>query len=261
MARALGSAIVALGTALALAAHAQAPGSTFKDCADCPEMVVIPAGKFLMGSVDVSAANFNAPRDEQPQHEVTFAKPFGLGKFEVTQAQWEQVMGKNPSSDYTGPNLPVQNVSWVDVQQFIEKLNAKTGQAYRLPSEAEWEYAARAGTTTLYPSGNDDRDLGQYAWYSQNSGGKLHAVGEKPANKFGLHDMFGNVWEWAQDCDESYSKTPADGTAMGGSDCKRIVRGGSWNPYPEILRSGYRNSYIPQYSSNVVGLRLAKTLP
>ncbi len=148
------------------ASFAQEPGNTFKDCSDCPEMVVIPAGKFMMGSTDVAAVNFIAPRDEQPQHAVSFAKPFALGKFELTQEQWTALMGSNPSADYKGPNLKVQSVSWLDVQEFIKKLNAKTGQTYRLPSEAEWEYAARAGTATLYPSGNDDRDLGQYAWYS-----------------------------------------------------------------------------------------------
>ncbi len=241
---------------------AQEPGTTFKDCSDCPEMVVLPAGKFMMGSTDVSAVNFVPPRDEQPQHEVTIARAFALGKFEVTQEQWMAVMGKNPSVDYTGPNLPVQSVSWVDAQEFIKRLNAKTGKTYRLPTEAEWEYAARAGSATIYPSGNDDRDLGQYAWYSQNSGGRMHAVGEKPANKFGLHDVLGSVWEWLQDCYESgYAKAPVDGTAVDGADCKRVVRGGSWNPYPDTMRVAYRNSYIAQYTSNVVGLRLARSLP
>ena len=165
------------------------------------EFVLIPAGKFMMGS-DSGESN------GKPVHEVRISKAFYLGKHEVTQGQWQKVMGNNPSIFKGDAILPVENVSWEDVQEFIHKLNAKEGDTkYRLPTEAEWEYAARARTATIYSFGNDERQLGEYAWYFPNSGNKTHPVGQKKPNAWGLHDMHGNVWEWVQDCYDSI--TPA----------------------------------------------------
>jgi len=160
-------------------------GQTIKDCPDCPEMVVLPAGSFEMGTPpDPRPDPFSnaAPKtigaaDEKPQRRVQIA-PFAIGKYEVTQEQWYAVMGANPSRN-KGRTLPVEQVSWEDVQVFIQKLNQKTGQQYRLPSEAEWEYAARAGSQTEYSFGDDEKELGRYAWYRANSGGQTHPVGEK----------------------------------------------------------------------------------
>ena len=148
--------------------------------------------------------------DEKPMHEVRISKPFYLGKYEVTQGQWQAVMGNNPSRFKGDPNRPVEQVAWEDVQAFMRKLNAiEGGTTYRLPTEAEWEYAARAGTTTAYSFGDDPRLLGEYAWYSENAKGKTHPVGQKKSNAWGLHDMHGNVWEWVQDW---YSKPYPSGT-------------------------------------------------
>ena len=155
------------------------------------EFMLIPAGTFMMGSEKGYA-------DEKPQHRVTISRPFYLGKYEVTQAQWEAVMGNNPSR-FDGRNNPVEQVSWEDVRVFIARLNAHEGHTrYRLPTEAEWEYAARAGSTSAYSFGDDAARLGQYAWYGDNSGKTTHPVGQKLPNAWGLHDMHGNVWEWVQ---------------------------------------------------------------
>ena len=224
-------------------------------CAECPEMVVIPAGSFEMGSNDYDG--------EKPPHRVSI-KSFALGKYEVTQGQWKAVMGSNPSSfEECGDNCPVEQVSWDDIQQYIQKLNASSGQQYRLPSEAEWEYAARAGSNGKWSFGNDDAQLGQYAWYGSNSGSKTHAAGGKLPNAFGLHDMHGNVWEWVQDYyHDSYSGAPSDGSAWvaGGDQGRRVFRGGGWLIDPAILRSAIRGRYTPDGRNNDIGFRLARTL-
>jgi formylglycine-generating enzyme required for sulfatase activity len=240
-------------------AFAQGPGSVFKDCADCPEMVVIPAGTFLMGrKADPFSNQQQPPANEQPQHSVTL-KSFALGKYEVTQEQWFALMGDNPSYN-KGRTLPVENVSWNDIQAFIEKLNAKTGKRYRLPTEAEWEYAARAGGTGLYSFGDDTGQLGRYGWYVANASDKTHAVGEKLPNKFGLHDMNGNVWEWVQDCStENYAGAPADGAAGSEKgDCDRVVRGGAWDSGADFLHSSFRGKVRPIYRVLNLGFRLAR---
>jgi formylglycine-generating enzyme required for sulfatase activity len=235
-------------------------GSVFKDCEDCPEMVVIPAGTFMMGSKADPFAATQPSADEQPQHAVSI-RSFALGKLEVTQEQWYALMGNLPSK-FKGRTLPVEQVSWDDAQEFIKRLNAKTGQKYRLPSEAEWEYAARAGSPTNYSFGDDTNQLSRFAWFADNSGNTTHPVGEKTANNFGLNDMHGNVWEWTQDCwNGNYAGAPADGSAWTAGDCfMRIARGGSWLFYPQELRAAYRFRYGTTNRLNSFGLRVARTL-
>ena len=242
-------------------ASAQSAGGTFKDCADCPEMVVIPAGRFLMGAKPDPSKNFKPPANQQPQHAVTL-KSFALGKHEVTQEQWQAVMGANPSK-FKGGTRPVETVSWNGIQEFIEKLNAKTGKRYRLPTESEWEYAARASSTTTYSFGDDAAQLDRHAWFYGNDGHETHPVGEKTANAFGLHDMYGNVWEWVQDCwTDDYARAPVDGRAVEQKTvCYRDKRGGSFNNPAEELRSAHRSSDIPGDWYDSVGFRLAQTLP
>ena len=180
-------------------------------------MVTVPGGSFEMGSGN---------GDELPQHRVTL-KAFALGKYEVTQAQWQAVMGDNPSNfKQCGGNCPVENVSWNDAQAFIQKLNQKTGANYRLPTEAEWEYACKAGQETEYCGGNN---IDEVAWYGNNSQ-TTHPVGQKQANAFGLYDMSGNAWEWVQDSYHGkYNGAPTDGTEWLGDGAKRVLRGGSWS--------------------------------
>ena len=231
---------------------------TFKDCADCPEMVVIPAGSFLMGSTADPFASSQPSTYEQPQHSVTI-KAFAIGKYEVTQEQWYAVMGTMPSK-FKGRTLPVEQVSWEDAQEFVKKLSEKTGKNYRLPSEAEWEYAARAGSQSNYSFGDDEKELGRYGWFDENSGGKTHPVGEKLPNAFGLHDMHGNVWELTQDCwNDNYHGAPTDGSAwMTGICSMRLVRGGSWNVNPQYLRSAFRNWLTTAYRNNYYGFRVVR---
>ncbi len=227
-------------------------GEVFKDCAECPEMVVIPAGRFLMGSPPGETGRFP---DEGPQRWVDVPR-FALGKFEVTQGEWQAVMGSNPSRfSNCGVNCPVENVSWNDAQEYVRRLSQRTGQNYRLPSEAEWEYAARAGTTTAYFWG--DRFDGGRA----NNGSSTETVGRYPANAFGLHDMHGNVWEWVQDVwHDSYAVAPSDGSARmsGGDASRRVLRGGSWNYAPQILRSAFRSGDSPDYRNYYAGFRIAR---
>ena len=218
------------------------------------EFVPIPAGTFQMGC---SSEAEKCDAGETPRHEVTISKPFYLGKHEVTQAQWEAVMGNNPSH-YKGANRPVELVSWDDVQEFIRRLNAKEGHTrYRLPTEAEWEYAARAGSTTAYSFGNDKSQLERYAWYDANSGRQTHPVGEKEANKWGLHDMHGNVWEWVQDWEGGYSAGAVTDPQGPGAGEYRVLRGGSRYYDARECRSAYRGRNGPDVRSSNGGFRLA----
>ncbi|MDR0440441.1 MAG: formylglycine-generating enzyme family protein, partial [Candidatus Accumulibacter sp.] len=184
--------------------------------------------------------------------------PYYLGKYEVTQEQWVAVIGSNPAR-FPGRKYPVEQVSWFDVQAFIKRLNQKEGtNKYRLPTEAEWEYAARAGTTTRYSFGDDESGLGHYAWYEDNSGGKTHPVGQKRPNSWGLYDMHGNVWEWVQDwygknflrCEITDASGPPESSY-------RVLRGGGWNHSAGFLRSAYRSTDSPVYRDEAVGFRLA----
>jgi formylglycine-generating enzyme required for sulfatase activity len=222
-----------------------------KDCAECPDMVLLPSGSLLM-KLDKSADPKTAVAVE--------VRSFAIGKTEVTQRQWKAIMGDNPSRFVAcGPDCPVENVSWKDVAQFIRKLNQKTGQNYRLPSESEWEYAARAGgSETLFGEGNPA--LEDHAWYIANSQKTSHQVAGKKANPFGLHDLYGNVWEWVEDCyHDSYAGLPTDGSAWA-SACpspQRVLRGGSWSDEAGSMRN--RGRYAPEVRNLITGFRLARS--
>jgi len=220
------------------------------------KFTLIPAGEFMMGSDD--EASFD---DERPVHRVKIPKPFYLGTFPVTQREWKAVMGSNPSRFRGDDNLPVETVSWDDAQEFIKKLNGQEGtDTYRLPSEAEWEYACRAGTTTRYSFGYSDSKLGEYAWYYDNAGDMTHPVGQKKPNQWGLYDMHGNVWEWVQDTRHSdYDGAPTDGSAWAGSGSDRVHRGCSWCNDFEFCSSSFRFPLLPGPRRAVnLGFRLVK---
>jgi formylglycine-generating enzyme required for sulfatase activity len=212
------------------------------------EFVWIPPGSFMMGSE-------KGRDDEKPVHHVTINEGFYMGKYEVTQAQWQAVMGDNPSYFKGCDNCPVENVSWDDAQVFINKLNTQNdGYTYRLPTEAEWEYAARAGTTGDYAG-----DLDAMAWYEKNSGGETHSVGSKQANAFGLYDIHGNVWEWVEDWyHDSYAGAPRDGSAWlsGGKQKYRVLRGGSWVIYANLCRAAVRIRNLPVFRNFNFGFRV-----
>lgn len=233
-------------------------GHIFKDCADCPEMIVVPPGTFEMGSSDYG--------DETPVHHVKISG-FAMGRFEITQGQWQTLMGSNPSKfSGCGEDCPVDTVSWNDIQQYIQKLNTKTGKRYRLPSEAEWEYAARAGSTTQYFWGDS---IGiNNANCDGCSGGKnrkmTSSVGSFKPNAFGLHNMHGNVWEWVQDqYRNNYNSALSDGNAWerDEEDQWRVLRGGSFNDKPAFMRSAHRFRNSPDYRASVAGFRLARAMP
>lgn len=230
------------------------PGDIVQDGDEYPELVVLPAGTFEMGC--------NEYLDEQPVHTVRI-REFAMGKYPVTQAQWMKVMGSNPSYFTGNVRLPVENVSWDDAQAFIQKLNQLTGQTYYLPSEAESEYACRAGGEVAYCFGGDKRRLAEYAWYVRNSSDQTHPVGEKKPNAFGLHDMHGNVWEWCEDVwHGNYQEAPSDGSAWidGGNQEYRVLRGSSWADEPMYLRSSNRNVNATSTKYGNIGFRVARVL-
>ena len=231
---------------------------TFKDCDECPEMVLIPGGNFLMGSKADPFAETPPSTEEQPEHSVAI-KSFAIGKYEVTQEQWYSFMGTMPSKS-KGRTLPVQQISWDDAQLFVRELSKKTGKKYRLPTEAEWEYAARAGTSTSFSFGDNENGIGQFAWYMDNSDYKPHPVGEKLPNRFGLYDMLGNVWEWTEDCwNLNYAGAPNDGSAWLNGDCTgRVLRGGSWSNRPSDLRSAFRIGIFTSVFVDRYGLRVVR---
>ncbi|MCZ7381565.1 MAG: formylglycine-generating enzyme family protein [Candidatus Methanoperedens sp.] len=222
------------------------------------EFVLIPAGEFDMGSPSNELGRYD---DEGPVHRVKISNAFYMGKYEVTQKQWNEVMENNPSN-FKGDNLPVEEVSWDDVQEFIKKLNKKEGtNKYRLPSEAEWEYAARAGTITRYSFGDDESKLGEYAWFYENSGNKTHPVGQKKPNPWGLYDIYGNVWEWVQDrYHNNYNGAPTDGSAWESGSAYPISRGGSWVWDSRHSRSAVHGFVNPGYRSRIdLGFRLLRS--
>ncbi|MCK5661051.1 MAG: SUMF1/EgtB/PvdO family nonheme iron enzyme, partial [Methanosarcinales archaeon] len=218
----------------------------------------IEAGEFMMGSLkDKLGINY-----ESPVHKVTISKPFEIGTYPVAQWEWKAIMENNPSR-FKGDDLPVENVSWNDVQKFITRLNDKEGtEKYRLPSEAEWEYACRAKTTTRYSFGDDEGKLSEYAWYVENSDGKTHMVGKKKPNPWGLYDMHGNVWEWMQDqWHDNYKGAPADGSAWESeSGSPRVLRGGSWSFNARHCQAALRFRYVSGFRDLSLGFRLLREI-
>jgi formylglycine-generating enzyme required for sulfatase activity len=219
------------------------------------KFVLIQAGEFTMGSPE----NEEDHQGDETQHKVKMTRPFYMQTTEVTQAQWKAVMENNPSR-FKGDDLPVEMVSWDDAQEFIKKLSAKESVKYRLPTEAEWEYACRAGSTTRFCFGDDESKLGEYAWYNKNSENKTHPVGTKKPNGWGLYDMHGNVWEWCQDWyNENYYKTspPEDPQGPASSEY-RVLRGGCWLLDDDSCRSADR-WFGPSVHGGYIGFRAARS--
>jgi formylglycine-generating enzyme required for sulfatase activity len=221
------------------------------------DLVWIPPGEFMMGSPFGERGRVVM---EGRRHQVRLTRGFWMGKYTITQAQWRQVMGANPSH-FNADGLPVDQVNWSDCQIFIDTLNRILMPRHlrsTLPTEAQWEYACRAGTQTRFYSGDSDADLARAGWYAQNSGNRSHEVGQKEKNNWGLCDMHGNVWQWCQDWISPYprdSEPAIDPTGPAtGSD--RVLRGGAWNSEPDICRSAYRFSYPPHYRLMTIGLRI-----
>ena len=228
------------------------------------EMVFIPAGTFIMGA-DHSAD------DEDPAHEVTLAAYF-IGKTVVTQKEWETVMGSNPSEPI-GADFPVVNVSWEDAQEFVKRLSEQTGQTYRLPTEAEWEYACRAGSTTRFYFGEDTLQLGDHGWYRSNSGMKLHPVAQKKPNGWGLYDMVGNTWEWCEDWwdpdfyERSDQKNPINrkpylykSPTSGDEFTVHVARSGAYGHPPSAHESAHRHGARPGTARPMVSFRCVREI-
>ncbi len=231
-----------------------------------PQMGVLPAGSFMMGSPESEVGGFS---DEGPQHEVTINYRFAIGKYPVTRDEYAQFASEtSANSEWRSPGFtqtgsdPVVNVSWDDAKAYVRWLSEKTGQNYRLPSEAEYEYAERAGTSTAYWWGDSDADLCSYANGAPCNHHGTVPVGSYPANAFGLYDMAGNVWEWTEDCwNPSYAGAPDDGSAWTSGDCgQRVVRGGSWVGFSYILRSALRFRLNTGGRFTALGFRVARTL-
>ena len=216
-------------------------------------MVYVEGGTFTMGAT--SEQGSDADSDEKPAHQVTLSS-FYIGKYEVTQAEWQAVMGTNPSR-FKGDNLPVENVSWDDCQEFIRKLNELTGKQFRLPTEAEWEYAARGGKRSYGAKYAGGGDIDNVAWYEGNSNKTTHPVGQKRPNELGLYDMSGNVWEWCQDYFEFYSSTSQTNPQGSATGTYRVLRGGSWNDVAWCCRLSFRCDCGSSIRSGNFGLRLA----
>ena len=217
------------------------------------EMVKVKGGCYKMGDTFGEGNS-----DEKPVHEVC-VNDFSIGKYLVTQAEWKAVMGTSPSK-FSGDRLPVESVSWDDTREFITNLNLLTGRRYRLPTEAEWEYAARSGGKNEAWAGTSDAArLSEYAWYKDNSGGKTHEVGSKKPNGMGLYDMSGNVWEWVQDRYGSawYEESPRNNPLGPTSGSYRIQRGGSWFNSAENVRTSHRYWREPSDRDGRLGFRLA----
>ena len=218
----------------------------------CIEMVKVEAGSFDMGATPEMQ---NPDEDEKPVHRVTLTNNYYIGKYEVTQALWKTVMG-NKSSRFKGDNLPVEKVSWNNCQKFISKLNKLTGKSFRLPTEAEWEFAARGGKKSRGYQYSGSNALGDVAWYEGNSGSKTHAVGTKQPNKLGIYDMTGNVYEWCQDWYGSYSSSPQTNPIGAVSGSCRVYRGGCWVSSARNCRTSYRGRRTPDFRYGFLGLRL-----
>jgi formylglycine-generating enzyme required for sulfatase activity len=247
------AAVVGIAWANAFAGDSAPPPSITIDLQGVPmEFVLVRAGTFLMGSSESVGGD-----DESPARRVTISRDFYLGKYEITQAQWEKVMHANPSG-FRGTDRPVEKVSWDDCQVFLKKLAALTGRRFALPTEAQWEFACRAGTTSRWSFGDDEAQLSKYAWYGANAGGETHPVGTRQPNATGLYDMHGNVGEWTADAYEkhAYASGPATDPKQPASPShSRVWRGGAWGDNPDLLRSGYRNVSGAHTAQPGIGLR------
>ena len=275
--------VVADTPAAASPTAATKPGTEFRDCAACPPMIVVPPGKFTMGSPDKESGRLAT---EGPQHVVTIERAFALGKYEVTFDEWEQCVADRKctrleDSGFGRGRRPVINVSYEDAGYYILWLSEKTNQKYRLPTEAEWEYAARAGSDKPRFWGNSNETACQYAnvftaktmakykdadrtsFRCDDGYVETAPVGKFKPNQFGLHDMLGNVWEWVQDCwNASYAGAPADGSLWNTGECtKRVVRGGGWYYGPSNVRAARRVQTAPTRRSHDLGFRVARSLP
>lgn len=281
-------ATLALGALLAglLPGTAQAtepqPGKVFKDCKDCPEMVVLPAGKFIMGTPDDEVGR---EPDEGPMHEVTFAKPFAMSRFQITAAEWDsyirQTGVKIPDGDtrpgreciaskprYSqGPRQPAVCMNFPEVQAYVAWLSKKTGHQYQMVSEAQREYAARAGSTGPFPFPFDEGKEYSIAKHANTYGpadgySYTSPVGSYPANAFGMYDMHGNVYEWIADCEHpNYVGAPTDGNAWVEPGCESLqLRGNDWGEAPVFSRSGNRNNIYPQTRGDWIGFRVVRVL-
>jgi formylglycine-generating enzyme required for sulfatase activity len=229
------------------------------------ELVLIPKGKFTMGS----PASEEGRYENETEHEVTISKDYYLGVTEVTQGQYEKVIGVNPSfwqkrvirkSDSS--MYPVEQVTWEDAVEFCKELSdlpeeKKAGRVYRLPTEAEWEYACRAGSKSAYSFGESSKLLGDYAWINENSNGRTHPVGEKKANAWGLYDMQGNVWEWCSDWYDEYPKGAVSDPTGPKEGSSRVFRGGGWDYEAALCRSAYRVRFDPSFRNDSLGFRVA----
>lgn len=217
------------------------------------KLTLIPAGKFVMGS---SSDEVGRGEDEGPQREITISKPFYMGIYEIAQGQYEVIMGSNPAC-FKGATRPVERVSWEDATEFCERLSRKTGKKVTLPTEAQWEYACRAESTTRFCFGDDEKQLAVYARYGQSVEDGTAPVGMSKPNAWGLYDMHGNVWEW---CSDRYAKSYANlslvDTTGPNSGQTRVLRGGSWNFGPEQCRSACRYEGSPNIGGNLFGFRV-----
>lgn len=230
-----------------------AGGGSLTDPTTGMEFVAVPGGCFQMGDTFGDGDSY-----EKPVHEVCVSG-FSIGRYEVTQAQWQRVMGSNPSRfSRCGDTCPVEQVSWDDVQQFIQRLNRQSNSNYRLPTEAEWEYAARSGGKSEKYSGGNDVDA--VAWYGGNSGSQTHPVGQKQANGLGIYDMSGNVWEWVQDRFGNYRTIRQQDPTGPSSGLNRVNRGGSWYYNPGFVRAALRGYDHPGNRNRHLGFRLASSL-
>jgi formylglycine-generating enzyme required for sulfatase activity len=225
-------------------------GDIYKEPITEMEFVWVPSGCFMMGSDSKEAYE-----NEKPVHEVCL-DGFWIGKYEVTQGQWKKIMGNNPSWFKSGDNYPVETVSWNDAKDFISKLNQQSKKVFSLPTEAQWEYAARSGGKNQKYAGGDDID--KFAWYNSNSGNKTHAVGTKAPNDLGIYDMSGNVWEWCEDVydEKAYEKHERNNPVITSGSSVRVFRGGSWLNFPRHVRAANRRRRTPDDRDNDLGFRL-----
>jgi len=219
-------------------------------------LVWIPAGTFMMGSPTTEP---DRNSDEGPQHHVTISQPFYMGAYEVTQRQYQAVMRTNPSYfKSSGLDAPVETVSWRSAVGFCQELSQRTGLTVTLPTEAQWEYACRADSTTRFSYGDDPGYtlLGNYAWYSDNSSSRTYPVGQKTPNAWGLYDMHGNVWEWCEDWYGPYESADVVDPQGPASGSARVVRGGGWHYLPRYCRSAFRSANDPAFAGNYIGFRV-----